>query len=188
MREEEKLAHDVYVALRGQARVFDNIIESEERHMAAVQTLLERYSLPDPTLGRAAGEFLNADLAQLYGELVMAGSASPSAALQVGVQIEELDLSDLQAALAQPLHLDIRTVYENLALASANHLTAFYSALLAGGGSYEPQYLTPSEFEACSAAMGSRTEGGAPPRRLNRTAADAARAGGLSCVQRGDGS
>ena len=51
MAEEEKLAGDVYLALneKWNLRVFDNIGKAERTHEAAVKTLLERYSLPDPT-------------------------------------------------------------------------------------------------------------------------------------------
>ena len=53
MAEEEKLAGDVYLALneKWNLRVFDNIGKAERTHEAAVKTLLNRYSLPDPTKG-----------------------------------------------------------------------------------------------------------------------------------------
>ena len=48
---EEKLAHDVYVALvdaTGDAR-FTRIAASESRHLAAIRVLLTRYGVNDPT-------------------------------------------------------------------------------------------------------------------------------------------
>ena len=47
MREEEKLARDVYMALYKQWRlpIFSNIAASEQRHMDAIRTLLDRYGL-----------------------------------------------------------------------------------------------------------------------------------------------
>ena len=49
MREEEMLAHDVYLSLSEQfsVPVFANIARSEMRHTTAVAGLLERYGLED---------------------------------------------------------------------------------------------------------------------------------------------
>ena len=78
MREEEKLAHDVYSTLydQWQLQVFDNISSSELTHTDAVLTLLDRYDLTDPAAGNAVGEFTNADLQSLYTSLVERGSSS----------------------------------------------------------------------------------------------------------------
>jgi hypothetical protein len=50
VREEEKLAHDVYVTLYTQwgLPVFQNISRSEQTHTDAIKDLLDRYGLPDP--------------------------------------------------------------------------------------------------------------------------------------------
>ena len=50
MREEEKLARDVYLELFDEwgLRVFENIAESEQKHMDAVLYLLGKYGLEDP--------------------------------------------------------------------------------------------------------------------------------------------
>ena len=47
MREEEKLAHDVYVTLYAQwgLPIFQNISQSEQTHTDAVKTLIDRYGL-----------------------------------------------------------------------------------------------------------------------------------------------
>ena len=54
MREEEKLAHDVYVALyeKWGLRIFNNISNSEQTHTDAVKTLLDRYGVADPAAGK----------------------------------------------------------------------------------------------------------------------------------------
>ena len=101
MAEEEKLAGDVYLALneKWSLRVFENIGKAERTHEAAVKTLLERYSLPDPTKG--AGEFSNETLQGLYDDLVSRGSDSVKDALRVGAAIEEIDILDLEERMAQ---------------------------------------------------------------------------------------
>jgi len=126
MREEEKLARDVYNVFytRYGLRVFNNIAAGEQAHMDAVLTLLTRYDLSDPAAA-APGVFNNAELQALYDDLIDQGSQSLSEALRAGVLIEETDIADLQDSLAQTTHADIRTVYTNLLRGSGNHLRAF---------------------------------------------------------------
>ncbi|MCB2016450.1 MAG: DUF2202 domain-containing protein [Hydrogenophaga sp.] len=152
MREEEKLAGDVYTRLAtvwgSQVRVFDNIAVSEDAHTEAIRQLLERYALPDPSASTGEGQYVNADLQALYGQLVASGSNSLDDALRVGLTIEELDIRDIQVALQGIDNADIRTVYENLLSGSRNHLRAFYAVLTQRGGSYTPQYISEADFLA----------------------------------------
>ena len=71
MREEEKLAHDVYVTLYAQwdLPIFQNISRSEQTHTDAVKTLIDRYGLTDPASSKV-GVFTNPDLQALYNDLV----------------------------------------------------------------------------------------------------------------------
>ncbi|MHB9033320.1 MAG: DUF2202 domain-containing protein [Anaerolineae bacterium] len=155
MREEEKLARDVYQAfyeLWGQP-TFANIAAGEQQHMDAMLTLLERYGLPDPAAGTAAGEFTNADLQSLYTALVAQGSQSLADALRVGAAIEEIDVRDLRAALTNTTRADIQQAYTNLELASGNHLRAFTRVLASQTGeSYVPQYLDQEAYDALMSA------------------------------------
>ena len=127
MREEEKLARDVYTAFyaRYSLRVFSNIAASEQAHMDAIGRLLTRYGLADPTAGKAPGVFTNPDLQALYNDLIARGNQSLAEALRVGVLIEETDIADLQASLAHTTRADLRLVYTNLLRGSRNHLAAF---------------------------------------------------------------
>ena len=127
MREEEKLAHDVYTALyeKWGLRVFSNIAASEQRHTDAIAVLIDRYGYADPVDGNGAGVFEDATLQALYDELVAKGLTSVSDALAVGVLIEETDIADLQARIAHTTEADVRSVYENLLSGSYNHLDAF---------------------------------------------------------------
>ena len=129
MREEEKLARDVYLALgeKWNVPVFANIARSESRHMAAIQGLVQRYDLKDPIADTTPGVFSSPKFARLYDELVAAGSVSATEAYAVGVQIEELDIADLRDALKTTTHSDIQSVYQNLLRASQSHLRAFSS-------------------------------------------------------------
>jgi hypothetical protein len=93
------------------------------------------------------GVFINPTLQDLYNDLVSAGTPSLNEALVVGVMIEELDISDLHAAIERlSQNEDIKMVYENLTKGSRNHLRSFYSQLISRGGTYTPQYITEEEF------------------------------------------
>ena len=129
MREEEKLARDVYLTLadRWNAPIFSNIAKAETRHMSVVGQLIRANGLNDPVADDTVGSFTNPKFAQLYNELVEAGSRSLNDAYLVGVKIEEMDIKDLEDSLAQVSNSNIRRVYQNLLRASQNHLRAFSS-------------------------------------------------------------
>ncbi len=148
MREEEKLARDVYLAMFDLwgLRTFESIAASEFRHMEAVLELIERYGLEDPAVDDTPGVFSNPELAALYVEMVEQGSESLVAALTVGATIEDLDIADLEEELAIVGQADIRRVYENLLRGSINHLRAFVNRLEAEGAEYEPVYHTGEEI------------------------------------------
>ena len=150
MREEEKLARDVYTFLynKWQINIFSNISSSEQTHMDAISLLLNKYNLLDPVANNFAGVFANGTLQNLYNQLTTQGSASSLDALKVGDTIEDLDIYDLKTALTKVDNQDIRLVYENLMKGSRNHLRSFYSNILVAGGTYTPQFITQAEFDA----------------------------------------
>lgn len=135
MREEEKLARDVYLTLYEYcgAEIFANISESEQRHMDAIENLITRYELIDTVVNDAVGEFANPYFADLYDKLTEDHEISLEEALKVGVTIEELDIDDLQEALKETEMLAIERVFQNLLNGSYNHLDAFKRALEADG-------------------------------------------------------
>jgi hypothetical protein len=149
MREEEKLARDVYQYLYSvwQVKIFNNIASSEQTHMDAVLLLLDKYGLPDPAAGMSTGVFKNAVLQDLYKQLISQGQKSALDAYIIGATIEDLDLRDLYDALEKVDNQDIIYVYENLARGSRNHLRSFYRNILNAGGTYKPQYISQDEFD-----------------------------------------
>ena len=162
MREEEKLAHDVYLALYDQwgLPLFENIAQSEAAHTEAVKGLLDKYGLPDPADASPPGVFVNQDLQGMYDDLTEQGNSSLSKALKVGAAIEEIDILDLQSALDETNTADIKRVYENLLKGSENHLRAFTSTLSRQTGeTYAPQYLTQDAYAAIVAGGNARGGG-----------------------------
>lgn len=148
MREEEKLARDVYLMLYEQwgIRIFQNIAGAEETHMSAVADLLERYGLPDPAADTVVGVFANPELQALYDQLMEDGSQSLADALRVGALVEEVDIIDLETYIAQTDNEDVLLVYQNLLKGSYNHLRAFTSTLEKQTGEiYQLQLLESDE-------------------------------------------
>lgn len=149
MREEEKLAHDLYLDLYelwGQ-NSFNNIAQSEASHMAAVKSLLDLYGLDDPAAQTGRGEFENEALQDLYNTLKAQGETSLVEALKVGAMVEEVDIVDLQRALQDTSNENIILVYENLMKGSRNHLRAYVNQLKRQGVDYSPQYLNQQDYE-----------------------------------------
>ena len=144
MREEEKLAGDVYLDMHDLwgTPIFVNIADSEQTHTDVVLRLIEKYSLADPAEGKPRGEFSDATLQGLYDSLTAQGSASLIDALIVGATIEDLDIFDLHQQLSLVDNQDITVVFENLQKGSRNHLRAFYARLTDMNIVYSPLYIS----------------------------------------------
>ncbi len=149
MREEEKLARDVYTVLYAKWKqgVFNNISKAEQQHMDALLNLIERYDLEDPVENNEVGAFTNTDLATLYTTLTQQGELSLVDALKVGAAIEEIDILDLYEAIEATDNEDLKIVYNNLLKGSENHLNSFVRVLGRNGVTYSPQYLTQAQYD-----------------------------------------
>jgi hypothetical protein len=150
MREEEKLARDVYLTLYDQwsLPIFQNIADSEQTHMDAIEKLIDRYGLTDPVAGNDVGEFTDQTLQSLYDDLVTTVSQSLADALRIGAVVEEIDILDLEERIAQTDAGDIQRVYENLMKGSRNHLRSFVATLeQQTDETYEPQYLDQAAYD-----------------------------------------
>ncbi len=159
MREEEKLARDVYMALYEQwgLSVFEKISSSEQRHMDLIKTLLVKYNIEDPVKTDAPGVFSDPEMAKLYKELVSKGKKSLLSALAVGATIEDLDIYDLENAVKKVKNNDIKNVYSLLIRGSENHMRAFFRQLERAGGYYKAQYISQKRLnEILSKTQGRR--------------------------------
>lgn len=166
VREEEKLARDVYLTLYDVwgAPVFERIAQSEVQHMAAMLTLIERYGLNDPVADNPVGMFEDVSLQALYDDLVARGSESLEAALLVGGFIEELDVVDLEDRMDATDRADIDRVYANLLRGSRNHLRAFVQTYEAQSGEvYPAQVLDAVDIDSITDQAVER--GGSAPAR-----------------------
>ena len=143
MREEEKLARDVYLYFYEMYDhiVFKNISKSEEAHTSAVLRIIGGYELIDPAT-EEVGVFTNPLFTELYSQLTEQGSASLTEALKVGAFIEEYDINDLNGLIEETENADLERVYSNLLRGSTFHLRAFSRILDRMGESYTPVVIT----------------------------------------------
>lgn len=149
LREEEKLARDVYLTLNEAVllRSLQNISKSEQQHMDAIKYLLERYELDDPVANNEIGVFKNPELQELFDKLTEQGKVGATEALKVGALIEEKDIYDLKEELENTVdNKDIEFVYQNLLRGSENHLRAFTRVLSRYGVKYTPVILDEEHF------------------------------------------
>jgi hypothetical protein len=126
MREEEKMARDIYAYLYEKYKlpVFKNITKSENAHMSAVLRLIEGFKITDNSSNNP-GEYTNTHITELYNQLITMGNLSVVDALKVGVLIEQTDIADLKDELLVVANTSVKTVYTNLQKGSEAHLKAF---------------------------------------------------------------
>lgn len=149
MREEEKLARDVYLTLfeKWNFVIFKNIANSEDRHTNAVKQLLDKYEIADPVQNDEVGVFTNVELKQLYDNLIAKGESTLLDAFVVGATIEDVDIFDLNERIAETDNDDIKCVFNNLKKGSENHIRSFVRQIERNGGTYEAQYISQEELD-----------------------------------------
>ncbi len=146
MLEEEKLARDTYEYLDSKWGLiqFVNIKISEQSHMDAIVTLLEKSKTPYTIL--PYGEFDDDHLQDYYNQFVESGQLSQANALQIGATIEDLDIVDLQEFIDHVESASVIKVFESLQCGSGNHLRSFVSSIELIGDTYTAQFLTEDEY------------------------------------------
>jgi hypothetical protein len=146
LREEEKLARDVYIysySKYGQ-NIFNNISNSEQSHMNSVLNLINKYGLTDPVTSNANGVFSNTELQTLYSQLITMSDSSLNKALEVGANIEDLDINDIKTFKNHTTNTDLISVYDKLTCGSRNHIRSFVGQL----ETYTPVYIRQAEYNA----------------------------------------
>ena len=165
MREEEKLARDVYLKLGEyfDTNIFTNIAAAEQRHMDRIKSLLNKYDLIDPVVDDTIGIFTNPIFSEFYYSTTNSDLTIKEAIL-TGILIEETDIMDLQKAIDLTDNADIKNVYGNLLRGSRNHLRAFVRRLESMGIVYEASVL---EQSVADAIVNSPTERGSSNKKDN---------------------
>jgi len=149
IREEEKLARDIYNVLGEMwgLKIFIKIAENEQRHTDAVRLVIEKYGVSDPAKATPPAVFVDKRLQELYLVLLSEGKASSLEALKVGALTEEKDISDINRAVGQTNRPDLLELYAYLKDGSSVHLRGFMAQIRAAGGDYSPQFISQEEFD-----------------------------------------
>ena len=175
MREEEKLARDVYQTLGTlypDSVIFGKIDDSEQTHTTAVKTMLEKYGVDDPNTNDNVGAYTGEDYGWYFTEkyhlLVERASISELEALYVGAFIEELDMMDInqcpqvivetdndindvsECGKIYTDNADIVKLYTSLLDGSDSHLEGYVKNIekYIGEGNYQAQVLTQEQVDA----------------------------------------
>jgi hypothetical protein len=174
MREEEKLARDVYLTLGTMypdSVIFGNIDDSEQTHATAVKAMLEKYGVDDPNTNDNIGAFTGEDygwyFTEKYNLLVERATISELDALYVGAFIEELDMLDInqcpqvivetdngindvsECGKVYTDNADIDNLYSSLLDGSDSHLGGYVKNIekYIGEGNYQAQVLTQEQVD-----------------------------------------
>ena len=174
MREEEKLARDVYIKLGDmypEHPIFGKIDDSEQQHTDAVKAMLQKYGLQDPSTNDNVGVYTGEDYGwyfnEKFEELVARASISELEALYVGAFIEELDMIDIQqcpkiivetnngindvsaCGRVYTDNADIDRLYASLLNGSDSHLEGYVKNIekYIGKGNYQAQVLPQQEVD-----------------------------------------
>ncbi len=148
MKEEEKLARDIYSAMyqKWGSQIFSRISAAENNHLNAINLLIRNYGLADSLIGDA-GAFSNVDIQNLYNQLLNTASVSVEEAYKTGAFVEEMDIKDLSESLVNISNENVILLFENLLKGSRNHLRAFDRQLTNLGLSYTPSYISQADFD-----------------------------------------
>lgn len=144
LREEEKLARDVYVYAYGKYPaniIFNSISQSEQKHMNSVLNLMDKYGISD-SASTEIGVFNNSNLQTLYNNLIAQSNISLVEALKAGATIEDLDINDIDDFIGNTSKSDLLSVYDNLTCGSKNHIRSYTSQLSSNGVTYIPQFIS----------------------------------------------
>lgn len=148
-REEEKLAHDVYLYAfqKYGTPIFQNIATSETSHTQSILNTMAKYNVPDPLNGSTVqGQFSDLIILQLYQDLTAQVDVSLASGMEVGLFIEDLDIYDLDQALLETQKTELIAVYQNLRCGSTNHMRSFENLASSLGVTYSPEFITLEEY------------------------------------------
>lgn len=174
MREEEKLARDVYMELSAmypKHPIFGKIDDSEQKHTDAVRAMIKKYGLEDPSTNDNVGVYTGAEygwyFTEKFHQLVERASISELEALYVGAFIEELDMMDInqcpkvivetdngindvsECGKVYTDNADVANLYASLLDGSDSHLESYVRNIerYIGRGNYQAQVLTQEQVD-----------------------------------------
>lgn len=172
MREEEKLARDVYITfsqMYPRSRVFGRIDNSEQQHTDAIKRLLDKYGVVDPSTNDNVGIFTGYEYGEYFTNLfkLLIEVDNQLEALYVSAYIEEFDIIDLLYCNQEIIYAndeltdryscglevtettDVQRTLNSLLMGARSHLRAYVRDIEReiGVGNYAAQLLTQEEVD-----------------------------------------
>lgn len=129
MRQEEKLLRDVYTVFvqTWEIKIFDQLKMAEQKHMDAIERLLNKYSITDPVTSDEIGVFDDPQFQQKFNDYTAQGIITIPDAMLAGQTMEQEDIDAITNYLLEVDNSDIIKVYTHLKSSSEAHLTSIGS-------------------------------------------------------------
>ncbi len=147
LREEEKLARDLFRDWSDRSELFGAVAHSKQLHFEIVGALLQRHQVTDRTLG-GEGLYVFPQLQTLHQELLARGGSTELEALAAGAELHERDLVGLEEAAGRSQLEDVRASLAEIQRGARNHLRGCVEELALQGVDYAPRLLSPEAFAA----------------------------------------
>lgn len=125
--DDERLAYQLYTKLseiHPEITIYKDIIAAKKHHFSKLEDYA-RETYPNLRTGRLKGPFLNHENRRLYQRSLTRGKASKKNAANVGVDLEEADIENIEHFLSLEPEPKLATILENLKRDSKKHLSAF---------------------------------------------------------------
>jgi len=150
IREEEKASKDYVLSMDilFDENLLDQLYEVERTHYQAGLFAIEKYGLADPTSGKARGNFTSPNIQAFYDTAISDGQGGTSDAIHAAARLQEASYVTITNQLNRVANnRDLRMVYHALATATRNHIRLTISRLDELGLTYEPRFLSVSDFQ-----------------------------------------
>jgi hypothetical protein len=134
VREDEKLADDVELALGQRWQGIAAILQGSTQPLPSSEDVLRARGLPDPEAGLAAGVFSRAAVRRRYFVALWLGWQTEASAMTVAARLEANRLASLLAARDELPDVEQRLVLDQRARAASDRLHALCQRLSTLGG------------------------------------------------------
>ena len=125
--DDERLAYQLYTKLseiHPDITLYKDIIATKKHHFSTLEDYA-RETYPNLETGRLKGPFLNHENRRLYQRSLTRGKASKKNAANVGVDLQEANIENIEHLLSLEPEPKLASILEDLKKDSKKHLSAF---------------------------------------------------------------
>lgn len=125
--DEERMAYKLYTELfkaHPEIKILKNMIAAEKRHFSALVNYAKS-NHPDLKTGQLNGMFKVRETEKLYDEWLKEGKASSEKAVEVGIELEKMDIEEITDFLHLNPKPELTAILKRLKQGSKKHLAAF---------------------------------------------------------------